>query len=414
MASKNAKKKVGNLAEPDVVDPLAEDANPEGSESEEDIGVIDPTLLGKSVVSGTDWTAETILSQLAKGNISLDPAFQRRDAWSQSRKAKFIESIILGLPIPQLVLAESQEIKGTFLVIDGKQRLLSLQQFAGINLPDDQQALQLKGLLVRKELEGKTYKNLQSDPRLSRFLSAFENQSIRTVIVRNWQSEKVLYTIFHRLNTSSVPLSPQELRQALHPGKFLDFAVAYSEESPGVKRTLNLIKPDFRMRDVELLVRYYAYKNFIEDYSGNFKEFLDDTCKKLNAQWKKKEREIVKQSEQLERAISATFDIFGDGQGFRKWDGQAFERRFNRAVFDIMVYYFSQPPVRRSALLLKQRVKKAFQHLCIEDGDFLRALETSTKNIEPNRIRFSRWGQSLRALGITVQIPKITQQRSKR
>src|SRR5713226_2936552 len=126
----------GDLLEPDQV---LDDTNPEGTESEEDLGAIDPSLLGRAVVAGTDWTAETILSQLAKGNITLDPAFQRRDAWKQARKSKFIESIILGLPIPQLVLAESQELKGTFIVIDGKQRLLSLQQFAGIKLAPDQE-----------------------------------------------------------------------------------------------------------------------------------------------------------------------------------------------------------------------------------------------------------------------------------
>lgn len=85
----------------------------------------------------TDWTADTIINQLGKGNIRLDPAFQRRDAWTIQRRSKFIESLILGLPIPQLVLAEGPEGKGTFLVIDGKQRLLSLQQFAGINLEEE-------------------------------------------------------------------------------------------------------------------------------------------------------------------------------------------------------------------------------------------------------------------------------------
>jgi hypothetical protein len=395
-------------------DEILEGTSPEGAESEEDLGSIDPSLLGKAVVTGTDWTAETILSQLSKGNISLDPAFQRRDAWSHPRKSKFIESIILGLPIPQLVLAESQEMKGTFIVIDGKQRLLSLQQFAGIKLAPGQEALELKGLLVRKELEGKKFVDLQNDATLGRYLSAFENQPIRTVIVRNWQSEKVLYVIFHRLNTSSVPLSPQELRQALHPGKFLRFAVDYSENSPGLKRALNITKPDFRMRDVELLVRYYAYKNFITNYSGNLKEFLDETCKQLNSQWKKRESEIREQAEQLERAITSTFTIFGRGFGFRKWDGQNFERRFNRAAFDIMVYYLSQKAARKKALSMKHEVKTAFQQLCADNSLFLRSLETTTKSIEATSVRFSRWGRALRNLGIQVQIPKIKNARSKK
>jgi hypothetical protein len=119
MPEKKKKNDSEEILDSEGNDLLAEFTNSEGAESEEDLGAVDASLLGKAVVTGTDWTAETILSQLGKGNISLDPAFQRRDAWAQSRKAKFIESIILGLPIPQLVLAESQETKGTFIVIDG-------------------------------------------------------------------------------------------------------------------------------------------------------------------------------------------------------------------------------------------------------------------------------------------------------
>jgi Protein of unknown function DUF262 len=239
----------------DEIEELALDDSGEGSESEEDLGRVDPSLVNKAVVTGTDWTADTILKQLEKGNIALDPVFQRRDAWNDKRKSKFIESIILGLPIPQIVLAESQECKGTFVVIDGKQRLLTLQRFAGIGLDSDDEPLKLSGLTVREDLNGKTLADLQNNAQLSRYLAAFENQTIRTVVVRNWQNERILWLIFHRLNTTSVALSPQELRQALHPGEFLRFAAKYSEESPGLKKTLKLNKPDFRMRDVELLVR---------------------------------------------------------------------------------------------------------------------------------------------------------------
>jgi len=336
----------------------------EGSESEEDIGKVDPSLVNKAVVTGTDWTADTILKQLQKGNISLDPIFQRRDAWTDKRKSKFIESLILGLPIPQIVLAESQDFKGKFLVIDGKQRLLTLQRFAGINSEPDELPLKLTGLTVRDDLNGKTLTDLENNAQLSKYLSAFENQTIRTVVVRNWQNEKILYLIFHRLNTTSVALSPQELRQALHPGDFLRFAAKYSESSPGLKKTLNLTKPDFRMRDVELLIRFFAYKNFISDYPGNLKEFLDEACKELNRQWKRREGDLRDQAEQLERAISTVFKIFGSAGAFRKWDGAKFERSPNRAVFDVMTYYFSESTLRKAARAGGADVKEAFKTLC--------------------------------------------------
>src|SRR5688572_31805505 len=104
--------------------------NTDVTESEDDLEAIDPSILGQAVVFGTDWTAATLIDQLRRGNIKLDPIFQRRDAWDSKRKSRFIESIVLGLPIPQIVLAEARDDRGSFLVIDGKQRLLSLQQFA--------------------------------------------------------------------------------------------------------------------------------------------------------------------------------------------------------------------------------------------------------------------------------------------
>lgn len=402
-----AKKDDANKVLPDGIEDLSEEAALEGTETEEDLGSVDPSQFGRAIVSGTDWTAGTIISQLEKGNIDLDPAFQRRDAWTQSRKSKFIESIILGLPIPQLVLAEAQDSKGTFIVIDGKQRLLSLQQFAGINLESGINPLVLKGLTVRRELNGRTFEDLGRDSRLRPHLTAFENQAIRTVVVRNWQSEKLLYIIFHRLNTNSLPLSPQELRQALHPGGFLRFVVDQSEVSVGLQRVLNLKKPDFRMRDAELLLRYFAYINFISDYSGSLKDFLDSTCKTLNSQWEKRKDDLRKQAEACERAITGTFRIFGENGAFRKWDGERFESRFNRAVFEIMVYYFAQKSVRKAASAERRRVVAAFKDLCENNTQFLKSLETTTKSLKATSTRFAAWGRALRQLGIPVRIPKF-------
>jgi len=380
----------------------------EGVESEEDLLSLDPSILGKAVVSSTDWTAETIIGQLAKGNISLDPIFQRRDAWTPTRKSKFIESIILGLPIPQIVLAEAKDKKGSFLVIDGKQRLLTLQQFGGVNLEEEQEPLKLVGLTIRKELNRKTYEDLKNERQLEKHLTAFDNQSIRTVVVKNWQEEDVLYVIFHRLNTGSVPLSPQELRQALLPGPFLKFAGQYSETSQGLQKTLGLDKPDFRMRDVELLVRYYAFRNYISAYAGNLKDFLDETCKDFNKRWRQEEQQIRIQAKDLESAIQATFKIF-DGHAFRKWDGSSFEKRFNRAVFDVMIYYFADGKTRAKALAAKTKVKAAFQNLCESDPEFLRSVETTTKSKEATSTRFKKWGRSIgRAIGAQVAIPTLS------
>jgi hypothetical protein len=83
-------------------------------ENEDDLEPVELDDVAEALVTATDWTTETILNQLRRGNIDLNPRFQRRDAWTPPRKSLFIESIILGLPVPQLVLAERTDQKARF------------------------------------------------------------------------------------------------------------------------------------------------------------------------------------------------------------------------------------------------------------------------------------------------------------
>lgn len=272
----------------------------------------------------TDWTAETVLSQLQRGNIDLDPSFQRRSAWSDQKKSLFIESLILGLPIPQLILAEDKNKKGSFIVIDGKQRLLAIRRFASLKADDDFEPLKLKGLEERKDLNGKKYADLMRDSELREDLAAFQNASIRTIVIRNWKSEAYLWEVFLRINTGSVQLSPQELRQALHPGKFSKFVDSASGDSIGLKLALNLTQPDFRMRDAEILLRYLSYRNFAERYQGNLKQFLDDTTREFNKSWNSDEQKLKSQVAQMEIAFEFTKSAFSQKNYLRKWNGEEF------------------------------------------------------------------------------------------
>jgi hypothetical protein len=205
----------------------------------------------------------------------------------------------------------------------------------------------------------------------------------------------VLYLIFLRLNTGSVPLSPQELRQALHPGPFLTFVDEQSGQIKGLQKVLNLTKPDFRMRDAELLVRYFAFRNFLADYSGNLKKFLDDTCAKLNQEWISLQPKLHGQVAEMEQAFNTTFQVFGDDKAFRKWDGNKYESRFNRAVFDIMMFYFVDAAIGRKAIAAGKGVEGDFRRLCDSNSEFRTSLETTTKSIEATSTRLTIWGEAL-------------------
>lgn len=379
-----------------------------GQETEEDIKGLNKDSFSEAVLWSTDWTTETIISQLKKGNIELSPNFQRRDAWGVDRKSKFIESIILGLPIPQIILAERKDKRGSYIVIDGKQRLLSIRQFCVTEDNDIFEPLKLTGLKVLSDLNTLKYSELNEQDKFSKYISAFENQPIRTVIIRNWPNQNFLYTVFLRLNTGSLPLSPQELRQALNPGSFTSFADSFSAETQQIRDALRIKKPDYRMRDVEVVVRYFAFKNYIENYTGNLKEFLDTTCETLNKEFYKDNTMIKKQSKDLIEAIDTTFKLFGEN-AFNKYSDGEYTGVFNRPVFDIMSYYFSIPEIRDEALKKSAEVVSLFESLCTDDVEFLKSLETSTKNVEPTAKRYSEWGKGLKAvLKKEMKIPQRT------
>lgn len=373
------------------------------NESEEDIKNVSKLSFSDLAVTGTDWTVETIINQIKKGNIQLDPSFQRRDAWSNKVKSRFIESLFIGLPIPQIILAEQKDKKGKFIVIDGKQRLLSLKQFA---LPDkDEHALKLSGLEVLSKFNRMTYADIEGGLYFDD-IDAFNNQTIRTVVIKNWKNVEVLYLLFLRLNTGSVKLSPQELRQALYPGEFIDFVNSESSKNEHLQKMLNIKKADFRMRDVEILIRFFAFNFFAKEYSGSMQNFLDLTCDKLNKSFANSKSALDNAINVLNFAIDLTFELFGTNNAFRKFKSGKYEDKYNRAVIDIMLFYFSQISNKAHLLELQNDIKTSFELLCTTDQEFLSSLESTTKSLSAVHYRFRRWGEVLSEVtGEQLHIP---------
>ncbi|MFE6447660.1 DUF262 domain-containing protein [Nocardiopsis dassonvillei] len=377
----------------------------ESGEGEDD--VLGRLSAAHATVSATDWTVETIVTQMRKGRIDLNPKFQRRSAWVSPTKSRFIESVILSYPIPQIVLAEKKNKPGHYFVIDGKQRLLALRQFyAGQGNPSDEEftSYKLGALSVIPDLKGFDIQKLESER--PDVFDAFENHTIRTVTIKNWESENFLFTLFLRLNTGSVPLSPQELRQALVPGGFTDYAEEKSSKSRHLQVILGNPGPDRRMMDAELFTRYVAFQTEDVEYRGNLKEFLDKVCEYYNDKWEEKKAEIEKKFNEMELAIAAACAIFGEEAACHKWSGNRWERSFNRAVFDIQIYTLSSPDVREKALQKPEEVKTVFKNICVNDPDFIKAVTTTTKSLQATKTRFTTWAKSLETvLGLNVPTP---------
>lgn len=372
--------------------------------SEDEVQIDDHSRFQEAVLHATDWTTETIVSQLRRGNIVLNPSFQRRDAWKVPQKSRFIESLILGLPIPQIVLAESKDKRGTFIVLDGKQRLLSLLHFWGIGTGRNN-GYSLSGLEIRRDLLRKKLSHFETDTTLENDFNALLNQPIRTVVIKNWPHIDFLHLVFLRLNTNSVKLSPQELRQALFPGKFSDWVDEAAVNSASIKLLLNIREPDYRMRDIEVLARYLSFCFFFTEYRGRMKRFLDDAFEVFNKRWEEWEPKLEEALAEFESAVSALEQIFGSAIGKKPES-----RHFNRAVFDFLVFYARNARIREAMLANPEGTLTVFGEL-FNDPSFKSATEKDTAGV-PNTVeRLAKWGTGLAAaLGIEFPVPAIVEE----
>ena len=192
-----------------------------------------------------------------------------------------MESLILGAPVPQVVLVESAESRGKFVVIDGKQRLLTMTGmfYSKFNFWNK---AKLKSLLALRQLEGTSIEDFLNKPDYSAMRLAFENQSVRAALISGIKSEHVLYDIFYRLNSGSVPLSGQELRQAIHRGPFTNYLFKITNTKQQIHNIMKIDGPDHRIYDFELILRCLAASISAVPYAGNLRAYLDGSTKLLN------------------------------------------------------------------------------------------------------------------------------------
>lgn len=339
-----------------------------------------------AVVMNADWTIETIDMQINKGNIDLQPGFQRRVAWDDVRKSRLIESIIVGMPVPNIVLAENKDHRGRFIVIDGKQRLVAINDFL-------KGSYKLKGLDIRDDLNEASYDDLPAEDK-----EYLDNSTLRSTVIKNWRDENFLYAIFYRLNSGSLPLSPQELRKALIGGNLLDEIEKYLLESEAFKSIFGE-KLDKRMRDSELVLRFIAYDKNLVEYRGDFKEFLDNTTRYFETNWNDRKKELQDSLARLDVSLNTALHIFGKN-AFKKWLGEKYERVINRAIFDAIARFFADEEVAKKAIERREDVIAVYHKIC-SDREFLDAIEKTPKTVAATFNRVELWG---RELGNTIQM----------
>ncbi len=253
--------------------------------------------------SPNDFNITTIVDFLKSGAVKI-PGFQRNYVWDIKQASRLIESILIGLPIPQIFLY--QEGKNSFLVVDGQQRLMSIYYFVTGRFPKTSKRPMLRRIMADKgqlpaEILGNdeyfTKFNLQLSPKTgspSRFHKQnyqtlgenkmdFDLRTIRNVVIKQSSPQEdpdtSVFEIFNRLNTGGVNLRPQEIRSSLYHSNFLQ-ALHRVNLNPVWRKLIGLPDPDLHDKDVEILLRVFSLVADGDDYTEPMSGFLSAFAKK--------------------------------------------------------------------------------------------------------------------------------------
>jgi len=260
----------------------------------EDIGVTEYDI----VASPNDFNVMTLFDFMDSGVVRIPP-FQRNFVWDQRRASKLIESLIMGLPIPQVFLYEKN--RNDFLVIDGQQRLLSIYYFMKLRFPKLSKRTALRRRLLEGELNqpdslladnefftrfALSFPNEPGAPEnplngldygsLADLTSQFELRTLRVVIVKQIAPEGAdsIYEIFNRLNTGGMNLSPQEIRMSMFHSPFMDMLARLNFDERW-RRIVGVEDADLHLRDVEFLLRGLALMADSENFRPSMVRYLN-------------------------------------------------------------------------------------------------------------------------------------------
>lgn len=220
---------------------------------------------------GADLTLEILSKKFDTGEIIV-PDFQRRYVWPHKKASRLIESFLLGLPVPQVFLYREEE-KQDLLVVDGQQRLKTANYFFHEKLENGSE-FYLKG--TKPQWEGKKYSTLKESDRRK-----LNNYILRATIFEqvNPNDHSSIFEIFERLNTGGMPLNEQEIRKCVIRGpinKFVEELNMY----PAWRKLLKKDSPDVRMKDVEMILRFFALWLEWKKYRKPMKDFITEFMRK--------------------------------------------------------------------------------------------------------------------------------------
>lgn len=336
---------------------------------EDEIDILDiPANERKLRTETYDFSVATICDYMKNGNIIIPP-YQRGYVWGQIQASRLIESLITNCPIPVIYL--SQGADEVLSVIDGNQRLTSIQKFL-----DDE--YELRGLTTFPELDG--FKFSELDPRFQRHIM---NRTLRCICILKDTHPQIKFDVFERLNTGSVKLSAQELRHGLYMGNLMKLIERLSENH--LFKSLTLTKNDKRMKTDELILRFFAFSERWQNYSKPLANFLNNYCENNRHADEYKQNTLTSL---FQNTLNTVNEVLGD-KAFKTYDGNMKNAKFNAALFDAqMIAFMELAPNAEDIKRLTNVDMNTLNHNFISSEQFSRYISSGTtdRNSVINRI----------------------------
>jgi uncharacterized protein with ParB-like and HNH nuclease domain len=337
----------------------------------------------KLFVHTYDHSVKSLKEQIDDGALLLADDFQRRRVWDDTKASRLIESLLINVPIPVCYLAELEE--GVSSVIDGQQRLTAIYRY----LTDD---LKLRSLKIRSDLNKSKFSQLGVTDRRN-----FNVRFIRCVLILKESDPKIRLHVFDRLNSNSVRLNRQELRNSLYRGS-LNSLVKDLSKNDTFKKLRRAKDVEKRMNDCEMILRFFAFYFNGNNYQGRLSEFLDDY---LQSGMKFSSQVLEEHQKFFLRTIEVVDTIFGEN-AFRRYDvvNNIWKTSINRAIYDIMMLYFtklSSEDAERYKDAIINEFKDLFDNPVFEDS-----IATQPEKVTQMQTRLDLWRDRLDKIGIPL------------
>lgn len=203
---------------------------------------------------GTDMTFRELITMYEEGDLE-KPEMQRNYVWNKNEASRFIDSVLLGLPVPSIFLAKTKDEKR--LIVDGYQRIMTVYDYVqrGIFGGDGKSFALSNSEIINKRWRGKTFQELQPEEK-----RRIRNFPIHAIVFeqKEPQDDTGMYQIFERINTGGRTLKPQEIRNCVYHGDFNKLLVELNKNA-NWRKIYNDGVEDTRMADIELILRMFAF-----------------------------------------------------------------------------------------------------------------------------------------------------------